>query len=138
MPHVVGEHQIATRISAELKLKSPAYRDERVPSPVHHGEGTRDSFGQSLRWIGRRPARSDPDTHSSTGDPPTGPSTNETRCQQRPDPERDPPLGGTGDDHDAGQLGMVAGVAEGGDAAERRADENRRNAPSFRPGCGSL
>ena len=133
VPHVVGEYDISPRIRAELKLKSPADRDERVPSTVYHSEGTCDSISQGLGWIGRRPSRTDPDTHSPTGEPPTWPRTNETRCQHRPDPERNPPLCGTRDDHNSAQLGVVAGVTESGDSAERRAHQDRRNAPSHCP-----
>jgi hypothetical protein len=135
MPHVVGENDVATRIRPELPLESPADWDERVSSPVHDSEGTRDPVGQHLRWIGRRPFWTDPDTHSPTSDPPAWPRASETHRQQRPQSEGDPPLGGTRDDDNSVQLGMIAGIAEYGNTAEGRTDQDRRHTPSVCPFC---
>ena len=138
MPHVVREDDIPTRIGAELELKSPMDWDEGVPSPMHHSQGTCDPISQGPRWIGSCPSRTDPDAHFLAGDPPAWPRAHKSDCQERPESQRDPPLGGTRNDNNSGQLGVVAGVAENGDAAERRADEDRRNSPSQRPRCGRL
>jgi hypothetical protein len=91
---VVSEDNIRPRIRAEVQFESPTDRDERVPSSVHHSEGTYDSISQGLRRIGRPPSSTDPHTHPPAGDPPTGPCASETHCQHRSHPERDPPLGG--------------------------------------------